>query len=534
MGAHFFSGFPTILQLSISILRVVVSLTGYFSIYSTAREKEKKRPQRCSEAPNQVKRPTSMSLVNKYLIIGILLLCAVPSLFAQTDSLPRPKSGFLIDTVYFRFDSDRLSDDYKAELDSMLAVFTTYPSYYVEVYGHTDSIGTTGYNLDLSLRRAKETVLYLVSQGADLARIQYEGLGTNKPVGSNLNYAGRRKNRRVDIAVIFTTEKIAPIKKPEPVVAAPPPPPPAIIVDTIIRGDYEPFYINPTHKTIVMAPQGTEITMPPGAFLTDESEVEITIGELRERRDILVAQMTTLDRKGGTLESPGMFTFSARAGRTALKIDENASFGVRFPATRRDANMGVYSGRMTRARRPRRGQKATELPGDKPSMTTVKQWKPVEDTEVRFNGLDKKYIFSVPGPGAYSVARPLFYATTTDKEDKGIDIRIKFKGRRYPETTKAMITGEILKTYIPVKSESNRIYTAKEVKFLSDETEVVVVAYQFDDRGRAYWTKLTFKPGDFLNRSRRPNPRRRPLIKLKMKFRPIELEELNGRLLEIK
>ncbi|MEL7063718.1 MAG: OmpA family protein, partial [Bacteroidota bacterium] len=116
----------------------------------------------------------------------------------------------LIDTVFFDFDSDYLKPSHKDQLDSMSSKFLSYPTYYVEIYGNTDSIGTTGYNLELSEMRARKVALYLIEKGTLADRIFYEGLGTNKPVGPNTTYAGRKKNRRADISVIYTREIFSP------------------------------------------------------------------------------------------------------------------------------------------------------------------------------------------------------------------------------------------------------------------------------------------------------------------------------------
>ncbi|GAA0569652.1 OmpA family protein [Actinomadura livida] len=75
----------------------------------------------------------------------------------------------------------------------------------VEVSGHTDSVGTDAYNLDLSKRRAEavKAELQRSLQGASL-RIEAKGYGETEPVvpnekGGQDDPEGRAKNRRVDI-----------------------------------------------------------------------------------------------------------------------------------------------------------------------------------------------------------------------------------------------------------------------------------------------------------------------------------------------
>ncbi len=215
-----------------------------------------------------------------------------------------------------------------------------------------------------------------------------------------------------------------------------------------------------------------------------------------------------------------------------MRTVEGAQFSVELPSTRRDANMSVYSGRANRVARTRRGRVQKGLPGTPPSMGSVRAWREIEKPNVRYNGRTDRYLFTVPAPGAYAAARPLFYATVADREDEGIDLEVIFKGKRFEKTTNAMLVGEVVKTYIPLKKVSKREYEARKVRFLGDETELILVAYQFDDKGNAYWTKLSFEPSDFVGKKKR-NPKDRPKIKLKLKFRKIDPEELNSRLQEL-
>lgn len=71
----------------------------------------------------------------------------------------------------------------------------------ITVEGHTDSVGPSGRNHDLSLLRAQEVRGYLVSQGIPIANIRATGLGEERPVASNDTAEGRATNRRVEIVV---------------------------------------------------------------------------------------------------------------------------------------------------------------------------------------------------------------------------------------------------------------------------------------------------------------------------------------------
>ncbi|MGI5326371.1 OmpA family protein [Actinomadura nitritigenes] len=75
----------------------------------------------------------------------------------------------------------------------------------VQVSGHSDSIGSPSYNLDLSQQRADAVKAELArALGGTTLRIEAKGYGETRPIAPNLvggkdNPSGRAKNRRVDI-----------------------------------------------------------------------------------------------------------------------------------------------------------------------------------------------------------------------------------------------------------------------------------------------------------------------------------------------
>ncbi len=72
----------------------------------------------------------------------------------------------------------------------------------VRVMGFADARGDKDYNKDLSEKRAEAVKNYLVSNGKiDAGRVSVEPMGEAMPVASNATAAGRKENRRVEIAV---------------------------------------------------------------------------------------------------------------------------------------------------------------------------------------------------------------------------------------------------------------------------------------------------------------------------------------------
>jgi outer membrane protein OmpA-like peptidoglycan-associated protein len=103
--------------------------------------------------------------------------------------------------ITFDFGSANLKSAYYEVLNSVASVLKDYDKTYIDVYGHTDSIGSHNYNNKLSNRRANCVAEYIVAQGCNALRFSIQGFGETKPIASNTNPSGRAQNRRVEIEI---------------------------------------------------------------------------------------------------------------------------------------------------------------------------------------------------------------------------------------------------------------------------------------------------------------------------------------------
>lgn len=108
------------------------------------------------------------------------------------------------DTINFDFDRANLRPENKELLSRVAGVLLTSSGYRVQVFGHTDDIGTDEYNQKLSLRRAKAVRDYLVEAGLDPSIITVKGFGKSNPLVEGSSPEARAKNRRVEIGIIDT------------------------------------------------------------------------------------------------------------------------------------------------------------------------------------------------------------------------------------------------------------------------------------------------------------------------------------------
>ncbi len=104
----------------------------------------------------------------------------------------------------FDFDKSVVKAGGKVKLDDLASKVSGISLEVVIAVGHTDSVGSSGYNQALSIRRAEAVKAYLVSKGIESSRIYTEGKGLTQPVADNATRDGRSKNRRVEVEVVGT------------------------------------------------------------------------------------------------------------------------------------------------------------------------------------------------------------------------------------------------------------------------------------------------------------------------------------------
>ena len=130
--------------------------------------------------------------------------------FEDDDGCPEPGPNAPVVTVtdtriliseriYFDFDTATIRSVSLPILNQVAAVIAELPrSRKIRVEGYTDGEGDEQYNLDLSFRRARSVVEYLVGRGVPRERLEYVGYGETRPVAPDDSPEGRALNRRVE------------------------------------------------------------------------------------------------------------------------------------------------------------------------------------------------------------------------------------------------------------------------------------------------------------------------------------------------
>lgn len=124
---------------------------------------------------------------------------AVEKMFGETlSSLPQPPQSF---TLYFRLESNELTDESRVLLPGVLRAVASRPAPEVGVVGHTDTTGDPRSNYALGLERAGTVRTLLTGAGVDASLIDVSSHGESELRILTGDDVLEPRNRRVEISV---------------------------------------------------------------------------------------------------------------------------------------------------------------------------------------------------------------------------------------------------------------------------------------------------------------------------------------------
>jgi outer membrane protein OmpA-like peptidoglycan-associated protein len=144
-------------------------------------------------------RDAAVATANSRPVFGTVSAADVERIFGDAlSALPPAPQQF---TLFFRFESDALTDQSQALIPQILAAVKGHAVQDVVVIGHTDTMGTQPANYALGLKRAMMVRNLLVDAGLDGATIDVTSVGELDPLVRTPDETPEPRNRRVDIAV---------------------------------------------------------------------------------------------------------------------------------------------------------------------------------------------------------------------------------------------------------------------------------------------------------------------------------------------
>ena len=115
----------------------------------------------------------------------------------------------VLNPIYFDFDKWNIRRDAAFELDKVVEAMKKYPDLKIHIVSHTDSRGSEAYNQQLSEKRAKATMEYIISKGIDASRLTAEGKGESEPAVkcAPCTKEQHQLNRRSEFLIVSETNK---------------------------------------------------------------------------------------------------------------------------------------------------------------------------------------------------------------------------------------------------------------------------------------------------------------------------------------
>jgi outer membrane protein OmpA-like peptidoglycan-associated protein len=145
-------------------------------------------------------RESTLVIVNKPPSpVTVMSESDVTRLFGDVlSTLPPAPQHF---TLYFRFESDELTEESLALMPDILKAIKGRPLPEVGVVGHTDTTGAQDRNFELGLKRATMVRALLVDAGLSQSFIEVSSHGEGDPMVKTANDTYEPRNRRVEITI---------------------------------------------------------------------------------------------------------------------------------------------------------------------------------------------------------------------------------------------------------------------------------------------------------------------------------------------
>ena len=251
-----------------------------------------------------------------YLII--IFLFNISLLFGQSR---------IEETIYFSVDSYELSDQEGDKLKSLLHRIKDYDILEIHLSGHTDSDGSFGYNHKLSIKRANEIRDLFIQKGFSIDQKKIIYNGELKPKSINISKDDKKKNRRVEILIIYNEEKLHS----------------QFYIDTEIQ-KYE---FDGIEGIELSGKMGTKIKINPNSIVDSvgkyiEGRIELELKEYYLNSDIIFSGLQTLSIEDSLLETAGMIHLKVLQNELELDLKKGETIEIIIPNKKRLKSMDFY------------------------------------------------------------------------------------------------------------------------------------------------------------------------------------------------
>ena len=136
------------------------------------------------------------------LTASVFAIAAAAQTAGDTGATPAVQKVSVKGTARFDFDKAAINPEDGTKLMTEVRSMKNVTWQTISVTGHTDSLGSEGYNQKLSEKRAEAVQAFLIDKGVKPEKIRTDGKGPHVPVASNKTAQGRAMNRRTEIEFV--------------------------------------------------------------------------------------------------------------------------------------------------------------------------------------------------------------------------------------------------------------------------------------------------------------------------------------------
>ena len=147
------------------------------------------------------------NLMSKYKTISFVNSSDNKMFVREEFEMFKIGKSFVLDNILYDSNKSDIRADAAYELDKLVIILQKNPNMIIELSSHTDSRGSSAYNMILSNQRAKKAVDYIISRGIDSERIVAKGYGETKLLnecnnGVECSNEKHQVNRRTEIKIL--------------------------------------------------------------------------------------------------------------------------------------------------------------------------------------------------------------------------------------------------------------------------------------------------------------------------------------------
>ena len=128
----------------------------------------------------------------------------VPAPLNPIEIIIKP-TEIVLNPIFFEYDKSNITQEGAFELDKLVQVMKSDSNMVILAKSHTDNRGSDKYNMNLSDRRAKATVQYVISKGIAASRITGKGFGETEPKADckeTCTEEQHAQNRRAEFLIV--------------------------------------------------------------------------------------------------------------------------------------------------------------------------------------------------------------------------------------------------------------------------------------------------------------------------------------------